>query len=161
MLDTLVAITSILGSLSLVVSVLLLIRELRESRRLARASNAQALVGMSATYYLGLIQDRSLAELASRSGGFEEFDPIDKDRYRRLLIWWLIFYENVYYQHRHGLLESGTFRAWWRDLFLFLQEHHVARFWGDLRPLFLEGFAREIDGLLERERLEMPLTPVP
>ncbi len=160
MLETLVSVSSILGSLSLVVSVILLIRELHESRRLTRASNAQTLVSLSSSFYLGLIQDRGLAELFSRADDFETFDAVDRARYRRLLTWWLIFYENIYYQYRHGLLESGPFRAWWRDLFLFLRECRVERFWDDLRPLYLQGFVREIDDMIVQIRQGAP-PPIP
>ena len=51
-----VAIFTILGNLALVVSVILLIREVRENGRLTRATNAQALVELVSPFLLEEIQ---------------------------------------------------------------------------------------------------------
>ena len=50
---TVVDVSTVLGSLSLVVTVLLLIREVRENNKLVRAANAQALVEISGPVYMG------------------------------------------------------------------------------------------------------------
>src|SRR5436305_15274885 len=126
LLDQLVAYSTILGSLSLVVSVIILVRELRETNRLARASNAQAMVEINGPFYLTMVQDRQLAELFARSAeGYEEMDEIDRRRYRRLLVWWLIFYENIFYRRKQKLLDRHTFKPWWRDLQIFLRDQIV------------------------------------
>jgi hypothetical protein len=149
MLDTLVAISSILGSLSLVVSVVLLMRELRETNRLTRAANAQALVDIVGPFYLSQVQDRQMAEFSARGAHkFDQMDEVDQHRYRCLLIWWLIFYENVYYQRRNGLLDRHAFQPWWHDLRVMVQEHNLAQHWDRLKSLFQPGFAEEVTALI-------------
>src|SRR5271157_3182821 len=99
MLELAVNISSVLGSLSLVISVLLVLREVRQNNLLTRAANAQTLVEMSSPFYLGVVQDRATAELSLRGAkDFASLDEVDRYRYRTLLMWWLIFYENIFYQ---------------------------------------------------------------
>src|SRR5262249_16805160 len=80
-------IATILGSVSLVASVWLLFRELRENNKLTRASNTQTLVEMSSPFYLGLIQDRQMAEIYLRGArALEEMDEVDRYRYKSLIV---------------------------------------------------------------------------
>ncbi len=157
MLDTVVSISSVIGSLSLVASVLLLLRELRDTNRLARAANAQTLVEMAAPFYLGMVQDRQMAELCA--GGARDFtalDEVDQSRYLRFLVWWLIFYENIFYQRRQRLLDQHTFQPWWCDFRLFAADQNLSRHWLELEPLFQQEFAEEVRTLLAEIRGEPP-----
>src|SRR5687768_3898803 len=86
----------ILGGVALVISVILLILELRVNNRLVRAANTQALVSLSSPFNLALIQDRKMAEFFARGAShLSQMDEVDRYRYKTLLIWWLIFHENV------------------------------------------------------------------
>ena len=164
MLKDLADVATILGALSLVISVVVLIREIRETNRLARASNAQAMVEISGPFYLTMVQDRALAELFARSAeGYEELDEIDRRRYRRLLVWWLIFYENIFYQRKQRLLDRHTFKPWWRDLNVFLRDQNVSQHWESLKDLFQEEFAEHVSEMLAEDRqalLQRPEQPV-
>ena len=162
MLDKVVAISTILGSLSLVISVIILVREVRETNRLARASNAQAMVEISGPFYLTMVQDRQLAELFARSAeGYEEMDEIDRRRYRRLLVWWMIFYENIFYQRKQRLLDRHTFKPWWRDLQIFLRDQNVAQHWDSLKDLFQEEFAEHVSELIAEAHLQPAISARP
>jgi hypothetical protein len=148
-LETVVGISSILGSLSLVVSVILLIREVRARNNLERAANSQAMVEISGPFYLAMAQDRQLAELFARGArNFDELDEIDRRRCRSLLIWWLIFFENIFYQRRRKLLDRHSFKPWWRDLKLFVREQNFARHWDEIKEQFQEEFAAGVTELI-------------
>jgi hypothetical protein len=142
-------IASIGGSLSLVVSVWLLFLEVRMNNRLARAANAQAMVEISSPLYLTQVQNRSLAEFCVRSArDFQSLDDVDRQRYRSLLVWWLIFHENIYYQHRQGLLDDRAFRPWSRDLQLFVEQQNLVQHWGELKHLFQDEFTDHVTELV-------------
>ena len=141
----------IAGSASLVVSVLLLLREIRESNRLTRAANVQALVGLSGPFYMALVQDRQLAELCAKGVRGADFDEVDRQRYQNLLICWLTFYENIFYQRRQRLLDRHAFEPWRRELEMFLRRQKVAVHWSDIRDLFQTEFAAHVVALLERD----------
>ncbi|HVS36824.1 MAG TPA: hypothetical protein VMS17_14785 [Gemmataceae bacterium] len=139
----------IAGSASLVVSVLLLLREIRENNRLTRAANVQALVSLSGPFYMALVQDRQLAELCARGIKGAEFDEVDRQRYHHLLICWLTFYENIFYQRRQGLLEPHAFEPWRRELEMFLRRQRVAAHWNDIKDLFQTEFAAYVVAVLQ------------
>lgn len=152
-MQIIVDISQILGSLSLVVSVVLLIRELRETNRLTRASNTQTLVALSSPFNLSLIQDRKMAEFYVHGPqAYAEMDEIDRYRYRSLLIWWLIFHENVYFQWRQRLLDKHTFKAWSQDLKAFIRHQQLAALWDSMKDLFQDEFANYVDQLMEEGR---------
>jgi len=151
---------SILGSISLVVSVLLLFRELRVNNRLTRAGNTQALVSLSSPFYMGVIQDRTLAQLYARGGqDVESMDEVDRYRYNSLLVWWLIFHENVFYQWRQRLLDESSYKPWVRELELFVRRHNLVNSWPLLRDLFQDEFAQHVDRLIVERRDRELLVP--
>jgi hypothetical protein len=159
-LETVVNVAGMLGSLSLVISVLLLIREIRENNKLTRGANAQALVEISGPFYLAMAQDRHLAELFAKSASqFEEMDDVDRRRFRSLLIWWLIFYENVYYQRRQKLLDSHAFKPWRRDLRQFIRDQNLAQHWDGVKDLFQDEFAVLMGALINEVRQEDAAAP--
>jgi len=153
-MDLAVAISTILGNLALVAGVFLVLREVRESFRLTRAANNQTMVGLASPFLIALVQDRQLADLAIRSAeDYDSLDAVDRRRYRTLLIFWLIFYENIYYQRRLRFLDRHAFLPWWNDLKHFIKEHNLSRHWEELQGLFQEEFAREVNTLVaEMER---------
>lgn len=143
------ALFQIAGSAALVVSVLFLFRELRENNRLTRAANVQALVGLSGPFYMALVQDRQLAELFARGVRKAALDDVDRLRYQNLLIWWLTFYENIFYQRRQRLLDRRAFEPWRRELGVFLRRQNVASHWADIKDLFQAEFAAYVAAVLE------------
>jgi hypothetical protein len=142
-------VASILGSLALVVSVIILIRELRAGNKLIKASNTQALVQLSSPFQMGLIQDRQMAQLCARgSRSFDDLDDIDQYRYRSLVTWWLVFHENVYYQWKQGLLDDHTYKPWAKDLRVFLRDQNLGRLWAKMEDMFQDEFANHVSGLI-------------
>ena len=148
-LHLLVDISAIFGSIALVVSVLLLALELRESNRLIKAANTQALVSLSTPFNMGLIQDRKMAEFYVHGARqFASMDEIDRYRYKSLLIWWLIFHENIYYQWRQGLLDKHTFKPWTKDLKVFIVQQDLGVHWGLMHNLFQDEFSNFVAQLI-------------
>jgi hypothetical protein len=144
-----VGIFTILGNLALVVSVLLVLREVRRNLRLTRAANSQTMVELAGPFFLGMVQNRELMDLYVRGAAdFESLDEVDRRRHRNLLIWWLIFYENVFYQRRLKFLDRHAFQPWWRDLQRFVLEQNLHRQWDELKDLFQEEFAAAVSALI-------------
>jgi hypothetical protein len=143
-------IATIMGSLSLVVSVWLLFRELRDTNKLTRAANTQSLVDLSSPFYLGLIQDRQMAEIYLRGArALEEMDEVDRYRYKSLIVWWLVFHENIYYQWRNGLLDHHSYKPWANDLKSFIALQKIEPLWEEMKHLFQDEFTSHIGEILE------------
>lgn len=143
-------ISLMVGAVVAVLSVTLLFRELRENNKLTRAANTQALVEMSAPFFLGIIQDRKMAELYVQGGKDDaEMDEVDRHRYRSLVSWWLVFHENAFYQWRNGLLDAHSYKPWANDLLVFLRQQNVHVHWKEMKMLFQDEFARHVTRLIE------------
>jgi hypothetical protein len=150
--ELVVAFSQIAGSVALVITVVILLRELRENNRLARAANTQALVSISSPFHLSVVQDRAIAELyLAGPDDLARRDDIDRWRHRTLVIWWLIFHENVYYQRQQRLLDARIFEPWARDLRAFIVRQKLAAMWPDIRDLFQREFATYIDELIAKQ----------
>src|SRR6266542_4878755 len=140
----------IIGGLCGALSVWLLFRELRENNKLTRAANTQALVELSAPFYTGLIQNRQMAELYVQGGkSTDGMDEVDLYRYKNLLVWWLVFHENIYYQWRNGLLDNHSYKPWAIDLKLFVRKQNISLHWEEMSHLFQDEFANHLTRLVE------------
>ena len=139
----------VVGALVGLVSVVMLFRELRENNKLTRASNTQTLVEMSSPFYLGLIQDRQMAEIYLRGArALDEMDEVDRYRYKSLIIWWLVFHENIYYQWRNGLLDHHMYKPWANDLKTFIALQKIGALWEEMKYLFQDEFSEHITEIL-------------
>src|SRR5262249_1591718 len=148
-METTVQVFTILGNLALIAGVLMVLRQLPYAFHQTRASNAQRMVEIASPFLLAAVSSREVAELALRSAeSYESLDAVDQRRFRSLLIFWLIFYENVYYQRRHRFLDRHAFLPWLNDLKHFIRDHNVGRHWDGLHGLFQEEFASTVSKLV-------------
>lgn len=148
---------TIIGLISFIVSATLILHQLREQTKLAKATNVQAFVETSSPFNLQLIQDRAMAELwVNGCRSYDTYDDVDRFRYRSLLIWWLILHENVYYQRRNGLLDESYYAAWNNDLKGFVKEQNLEKLWGGMKDSYQKEFVAHVDVIIEqtKERLK-------
>jgi hypothetical protein len=143
------AITTIVQTVVVVVSVLFIWHQVRLQTKLARIANTQALVALSAPFNLEIAKDPQMAALWVR-GCYDvhQYSEVDKCRYRYLLIWWLNLYENIYFQKKSGLLDLEMYRSWENDLKIFIRTQHLERCWGDLKGTLLKEFCNHVEELL-------------
>jgi hypothetical protein len=140
---------TVVGAVSLVVSAWLLFQELRTNNKLVKAANTQSLVGLSSPFNLSLIQDRNLAELSVRGASqYETMDHVDQYRYKCLIHWWLIYYENVYYQRQQGMLDKLSYEPWATEMLQFIQEHRLDLHWNEMRSQYQVDFAEHISRVI-------------
>jgi hypothetical protein len=150
MLTDIASVATIITAIFVIISVWCIWRQLRESTRLARAANAQSLVEISSPFTMGLVQDRSMAELWLRGAhDFAAMDAVDQQRYRSMLTWWLILQENIFYQHQKRLLDADIYWAWDADLATFVRQQNLAFHWAEMTSNFLGDFARHVQALIE------------
>jgi len=137
--------STVIGAFALVVSAWLLFHELRTNNKLVKAANTQSLVALSSPFNLSLIQDRNLADLYTRGAAqYDTLDAVDQYRYKCLLKWWLIYYENVFYQWQQGMLDDLSYEPWATDLKLFIAQHNLRAHWKEIRNQYQVGFADHI-----------------
>jgi hypothetical protein len=124
LLDQLAQISTIVQAVLVILSLGLILLQLRQNAELAEAANAQALVEHAGSFNAPLIQSPELAQLWYSMGGDLQKET-DAQRYRELLVQWLIFHENIYYQRRKKLLDSDICNSWRGDLKATVQRHNI------------------------------------
>lgn len=123
------------------ISVIFIWLQLRRQTRLARVANTQALVEISSPFILELIRDPAVAGLwINGARDYDTFDAVKQYQYRSLLVWWLIFQENVFYQRQEGLLDKNIYASWDYDLRLFITQQNLKLRWAELKDMFQTEF---------------------
>jgi hypothetical protein len=123
------------------VSVIVIIYQLKQQTRLSRIANTQALVGISSPFNLELIKDEKMAGLwVKGSKQYSGFNDVKKYQYKSLLIWWLIFHENIFYQGKQGLLDDKIYKTWDTDLKFFIKQQNLGMLWDELKFAYLDEF---------------------
>jgi hypothetical protein len=144
-------IAAVVESIVVVVSVILILIQLRLQTKLTRIANTQALVEISSPFNLELIKDPAMAALWIKGvEDYDSFDEVKKYQYKSLLIWWLIFQENIFYQNQEGLLDEKIYRSWDYDLRLFVARNLGER-WVELKDAFQADFRDYVTSLIPKQ----------
>lgn len=118
------AVSTIAQAFFVVISLVFIWKQLRDSAKLAKAENVRALTEQAATFNAILYQETELAELWYGHGKDLKYKT-DTIRYREMLAQWLIFHENIYYQHEEKLLPEEVYASWEVDLSDTMQVHNT------------------------------------
>ena len=125
--------------------------QIKQQTELTKIANTQALVELSSPFNLELIKDAQMAALWVKGAEeYEDFDEVKKYQYESLLIWWLIFHENIYYQWNKGLLDQQAYAALEADLKEFIRRQQLGRRWSKLKGVFQTGFIDHVTELIGR-----------
>ena len=146
-------IVSIVQGLFVIVSVFFIWYQIRERNRLSRAAVTQSLVALSSPFLIQLSQDRNLAELwVNGTKNYEAMDEVERFRYQQLLFWWLILHENIYYQHRNGLVDEQLYQGWKVELQEFIRTKQLGLFWDkDMKRFFRTEFRQAVERTISRD----------
>jgi hypothetical protein len=145
-------IATLVEAVVVAVSVVLIWAQLRQQTKLTRIANTQALVDISSPFNLELIKDRQMAALWVRgSKDYETFDEVGQYQYKSLLIWWLIFQENIFYQWKENLLDANIYACWDYDLKAFVSQQNLELRWNELKDSFQSEFRDYVTHLIENK----------
>ncbi len=145
---------STIGQFVLVsVSLLVIWYQLRQGIQLTKAANAQSLAEQAGAFNALLISNAEVAKIWYTYGdekklAAEEFKELAaRERYRELLVQWLILHENIFYQHQRGLLESVVYDSWAADLKACITKHNLGVIIAPLEEVFCGDFGRHLVSL--------------
>ena len=134
-LEQLADISTIVQSILVVTSLVFIWFQLRQSTELTKAANAQALVEHFTNFNALLMENPEVASLWYAKGKRLHKEE-DFQRYRELLVLWLIIHENVYYQYSKRLLDQQIYQSWHIDLRDTVREHNLNLLGVDVAQLF-------------------------
>lgn len=144
-----VTVIDVIQTLLLVLSAGLVVYQLRQANKLARAANAQSLVAHAGTLNTLLMENAELAAIwyAAGKASPEVAGPMQRERYREMLVQWLIFHENIFHQNQLGLLDPAIYKAWDRDLAWTARDHDLSVLGEDILVFFPGDFGRHLVAL--------------
>jgi len=144
------SVATIVEAVFVIVSVVFIWYEIRQSNKLMKAANVQTLAELVSPFNMQLIQDRQMAEFWHKGASqFDKMDEIDQGRYVDLLTWWLILHENIYYQYRKGLIDKDYYAGWSHDLETFVKTKNLRRHWESMSHAYQAEFAEHVSKLVQ------------
>ena len=127
--------------------------QLRQGVRLTKAANSQSLAEQAGAFNALLIQSSEVAKIWYTYGDEKRLDTEEfkglaaRERYRELLVQWLILHENIFYQHQGGLLDSVIYASWASDLKATVAKHNLGVILVPLEEAFCGDFGRHLVSL--------------
>jgi hypothetical protein len=135
-------IAQIAQAVLVIISFGFIVYQIRASYKLARAANTQSLTAHAASFNSLLIEHANVAKLWYSHG--KNLEEVDKYRYREMLVQWLIFHANIYYQREKGLLDDEIYLSWLADLKYTIKNHNLAVIGSNPKELFPGKFGRHM-----------------
>jgi hypothetical protein len=152
------SIATMIEALAVAISLFFIWRQISQQTKLAKIARTQELVSLSSPFNLELINNDGMADLwVNGSKKYQGFDEVRKYQYKSMLIWWLIFHENVYYQHKERLLDEAIYMSWEYDLDDFVKRQPLEPRWEELKAAFQEEFRNHVTDLITKYKL--PVNP--
>lgn len=143
-------VATLFEAIAVIVSLIFIAIQIRQSTRLAKIANAQSVVEHSKALATTLAQDRQLTELWI--AGIENYDSLDGvDQYRFLgfLTYLLNVHEHAYYQLKEGLLDKNVYSPNESELKALIKVGVLQRHWKALRSQFQPVFVAYVEQMLE------------
>lgn len=117
---------------------------------------------MYSPFHWQVLQDREVAKLVTEGHeGYDNFSEVDKYRYRVTLAWRLTFQENIYYQHKNGLIDTNIYQAWEDDFKFFVERRRLESRWPELKQFYHPEFRGYVSKQIEEfnRKLAQQATP--
>jgi len=122
----------------------------RQENTLAKAENLRAIAEHAATFNFSIISSEPLTEVWSSFGRLDDMTPTRRHQYQTLLIQWLIFHENLYFQHANGLLDDTLYASWDLDLVQNLPRHDLEALGMPIEEMFPTAYGKHLGEIVRR-----------
>lgn len=127
-------------------SVIVISFQLRLGSKLAKAANGQSLAAQACSFNALLIQDADVARIwYSHGRGLDDptFEGLAAtERYRELLVQWLILHEHVFYEKK--LLDRDLYDSWDADLKETVNKHALNLVADPISSIFQGEFGKHL-----------------
>jgi hypothetical protein len=148
MLETLGNLGDFIGGIAVVITLIYLVMQVRQNTNATRLATLQGIMGMAQQLNAGISRDHIPRVLAKLRRG----EPLDDEEivaYRFHLQGALTNQWQVFYQHRHGLVEDEILAAYERRNSLFWSQRFFRWAWPEMRVGYPPDFQSYMDRLIE------------
>jgi hypothetical protein len=137
-------------ALAIVVAMVSIGIQWRQANVLAEAEHLRSISEHAANFNFTIVGSEPLSDVWFSYGRPSDVTPTQRHQYRTLLIQWLIFHENIFFQHENGLLDDAIYRSWDRDLEENLPRHDLDALGMPIEAMFRTSFGRHLKEIVER-----------
>lgn len=138
-------------ALAIVVAMVSIGIQWRQANALAKAEHLREIAEHAANFNSMILGSEPLADVWFSHGRRSDETPTRRHQYRTLLLQWLIFHENLFFQHERGLLDDDIHRSWDRDLQENLPLHDLDALGMPVEAMFPTSYGRHLKGIVERQ----------
>jgi hypothetical protein len=159
--DAVSAVCDVLGTVAVVVSLLYVARQLRQTAAYSRASSQQTLVSQSLSMVRWVSEDPGRMEVLRKCvDGFDDLTPDEKFAAYGMLTSWLAGLENAAYFQEAGICHRAVYEQQERIVLMIMGTKGGQEFWRYGRHLVGADLTRLVDNLLARGDKMPPLEQI-
>jgi len=149
MLEQIAQVFGIVEAIAVVVSLIAIFMQVRQTRRLAESSAYQSLFDSYNQLMVAIAQDKELSVIFKKGRTTpDKLSKSDKARFFFLCVQWFDFHENLYIQYRNGVLPARLYDGWQQALKNNLPLPGFMSYWNEEKDEYTSSFREYIDSLL-------------
>ena len=157
--NALAAVAELIGAVAVVLSLLYLAAQIRQSTRTMRSAAFQSTIGFATAFAESLSRDPDLAAVfLAGISDYSSLNETDRLRFHFQMISMLRRYENMHYQSRMGLLHDEQWEGLRESLHHIIVNPGATAWWKENARLFNIDFGSFVDRRLEMTSPVSPLT---
>jgi hypothetical protein len=136
---------SILESLAVVVSVIYVAIQIKINTKAVKSATYHDIIASFADIETRIGENKELARIFRDGRAGKELEPDEQLRFNQVMSSFFNFHENLYYQHRQGLLDEDLWRGWKAVLARYLSRPGCRAWWEGTAGLYSESFREHVE----------------
>jgi len=159
---TLQEILQILGGVGFIGSLVYVAIQIRNNARAVRAATYLQISHTQTSALYNMASNRNLAELVVRGGkDFAALKGLDRARFRFHAMFVLTFNQNIFFQHKIGMITGSDWDSFKYDLVSYLDMAGARAAWPTYKNRFDKTFQAHVDKIIEKIDSEKPAAAHP
>ncbi|MEN3974202.1 hypothetical protein [Emcibacter sp. SYSU 3D8] len=155
--DAVTALAEVAGAAAVVISLLYVARQLRQSANFTRATSQQMLIDKTTDHNRWICEDPQRIEILRRAvGGFHDLPPNEQHLVYTVFSAFLTGLENAIYFRQAGVCPDAVYAMQERTAMLILRTRGGQEFWESGQFLIGDDVRHKIEDLLKRKEDGMP-----
>ncbi len=156
-LSDLASIAEIVGGVAVVVSLIYLAIQVRQSTHAIRTATLQSNTAMWTSLLMNLSTPDTVEAYAAGLSGSPDISPMVYTRFFILCRSIFVAFEDQHFQYRNGVLDAETYKGYERSISeQFLAFPGFRIWWQQSRHVFSPVFVEHIDGMIARTPVSSP-----
>ena len=141
------AVAEILGMVTVVVSLLLVVRSIRQNTAAMHTSNDNFIYERQDAIVATLVTDTSMAELYVKHQNREQLSDVEHVRMWNQLFRDMLMWELAFIRLNEGLFSAAQWREWDRAYSKQFLREFPPSWWAEARPFVNDDFAEHVDAI--------------